>query len=322
MWRTEVDTALKGDSPQLQSVLRSARLVAATDTTTLLLGETGTGKELLARLLHEHSPRHSGPWVAVNCSALPTELVEAELFGYRRGAFTGAVQDGAGFVHQADGGTLFLDEIAELPLAGQSKLLRFLEQGECQRLGASRPEQLDVRIIAATHQDLAAQVAQGRFRSDLYYRLNIIPLELPPLRERQGDVRLLTTHFVEEVACSHGLVPPRFAPSALERFEQHEWPGNVRELRNLVERCVVLMSGRTIEASDLPEGWLPDTCVAEQELPLHLPTGGVSLENVEVSLIRQALEREGGNRTKAARLLGLTRDTLLYRLKKYALSDS
>lgn len=312
---------LGGDSPALQSVLRSASLVAATDATALITGESGTGKELLARGVHDSSRRHAGPWVPVNCAALPSELVEAELFGYWKGAFTGADRDAPGFVHQARAGTLFLDEIAELSLAGQGKLLRFLEQGECQRLGSGRPEELDVRVLAATHQDLSALAAQGRFRSDLYYRLNVIPLALPPLRERSGDIRLLAEHFVAELAARHGVAAPVFAQSVLKRLARYDWPGNVRELRNLIERCVVLMAGRTIQSADIPDAWLADTGAPETQLGVQLPPEGVSLESVEVNLMQQALKRAGGNRSRAAELLGVTRDTFLYRLRKHQLND-
>lgn len=322
MVSSQHSTSLIGDAPEFQTVLRAADMVAATGTTALILGESGTGKELLARQLHDRSPRSGGPWITVNCAALPAELTEAELFGYRRGAFTGAERDSGGYVHQAQGGTLFLDEIAEMPLMGQSKLLRFLEQGECQRLGASRPEKLDVRVIAATHQDLSTLVARGAFRSDLYYRLNIIPLELPPLRQRGGDIQVLASRFANELAHQHGVEPPQFAASALKRFRRYDWPGNVRELRNLVERCVIFMAGRAIEARDLPGGWFSDARASDVDLPLELPAEGVSLEQVEVSLIRQALQRVDGNRTHAARLLGLSRDTLLYRLRKYELANT
>lgn len=312
---------LGGDSPQLQTVLRSASLVAVTDATALITGESGTGKELLARGVHQASGRHAGPWVPVNCAALPSELVEAELFGYRKGAFTGADRDAPGFVHQADGGTLFLDEIAELSLVGQGKLLRFLEDGECQRLGAGRPEKLDVRVLAATHQDLSALAAQGRFRWDLYYRLNVVPLTLPPLRERGGDVRILAGHFLDELSAQHAVEAPVFAASLMKRLTRYTWPGNVRELRNLVERCVVLMPGRTLEASDIPDGWLADASSPESGLGMRLPPEGVSLEDLEISFMRQALTRTGGNRSRAAQLLGVSRDTFLYRLKKYRLDE-
>jgi len=306
-----------GESPELLSVLRAARVVAATDATALVLGETGTGKELLARLIHHESRRVHGPWVAVNCAALPQDLIEAELFGYRRGAFTGAVADRPGYIRQAQGGTLFLDEVAELSLGAQAKLLRFLEQGECQALGSDHPQAVDVRVLAATHRDLRHWVDAGRFREDLYYRLHVIPLELLPLRERTGDIGLLLDALTEHLAARHGVEPPRFSAQARRVLARHRWPGNVREMRNLCERCVVLFSGQSVGPEHLqletrsgPAADLPDW---------QLPRDGVQLDRLEADLIRQALGRTQGNRTRAARLLGLTRDTLLYRIKKYAL---
>ncbi|TFH87835.1 sigma-54-dependent Fis family transcriptional regulator [Billgrantia azerbaijanica] len=310
-----------GESPALQAVVRSARLVAATDATVLVLGESGTGKELLARLVHATSRRARGPWVALNCAALPEDLVESELFGYRRGAFTGAQADTPGRLQQAHGGTLFLDEVAELPLAAQAKLLRVLEYGECQALGARRAERVDVRILAATHRDLHRQVAAGAFREDLFYRLHVIPLELPPLRERDGDLPLLVDHFAAALAARHGVAAPRFTAALLKRLATHDWPGNVRELRNLVERCVVLLHGRALSPDDLPSHWLATPSGRSDDAPVwQLPAGGVSLEALEGQLIRQALDQSGGNRSRAARLLGLTRDTLLYRMKKHAIA--
>ncbi|MBA2778026.1 sigma-54 interaction domain-containing protein [Billgrantia kenyensis] len=311
---------LVGESPELQAVVRSARLVAATDATVLILGESGTGKELLARLVHKSSRRAQGPWVTLNCAALPEDLIESELFGYQRGAFTGAHADTPGRVQQAHGGTLFLDEVAELPLAAQAKLLRFLEYGECQALGAGTVEQVDVRILAATHQDLRTRVAEGTFREDLFYRLHVIPLELPPLRVRDGDLPLLARRFCEELACRHGVEPPTFASDLMRRLLAHDWPGNVRELRNLIERCVVLMHGHTIGADDLPENWLNAATPRQNNATWQLPAGGMSLDALEGQLIRQALEQAEGNRSRAARLLGLTRDTLLYRMKKHAIA--
>lgn len=306
-----------GASPEFLSVLRAARVVAATDATALVLGETGTGKELLARLIHHESRRAHGSWVAVNCAALPQDLIEAELFGYRRGAFTGAVTDRPGYIRQAQGGTLFLDEVAELPLGAQAKLLRFLEHGECQALGSDRPEPVDVRVLAATHRDLRHWVDAGRFREDLYYRLHVIPLELPPLRERPGDIGVLLDALTERLAARHGVSPPRFSAQARRVLVRHRWPGNVRELRNLCERCVVLFSGQIIGPEHLQLEARADTAA---DLPdWQLPREGVQLDRLEAGLIRQALGRTRGNRTRAARLLGLTRDTLLYRIKKYAL---
>jgi len=316
----ETHADLVGESPALQSLVRSARLVAATDATVLILGESGTGKELMARLVHRESRRTAGAWVTLNCAAIPVDLVESELFGHRRGAFTGAQADRRGRVQQANGGTLFLDEVAELPLAAQSKLLRFLESGECQALGADRVERVDVRILAATHQDLRTRVEAGTFRADLFYRLHVIPLELPPLRERDGDVALLVKRFCHELAVRHGVEAPDFTPALLKRLAAHPWPGNVRELRNLVERCVVLLHGQRLAPEDLPEGWLAPPSPPAGGEGWRLPSGGLSLEALEVELIHQALARSEGNRTRAARLLGLTRDTLLYRMKKHAIA--
>ncbi|MFO8045548.1 MAG: sigma-54 dependent transcriptional regulator [Halomonas sp.] len=311
---------LIGESPALQAVVRSARLVAATDATVLILGESGTGKELLARLVHHESRRHTGHWVTLNCAAIPVDLVESELFGHRRGAFTGAQADKRGRVQQAHGGTLFLDEVAELPLAAQGKLLRFMENGECQALGANHVERVDVRILAATHQDLRARVTAGTFRADLFYRLHVIPLELPPLREREGDVALLARRFCRELAARHRVDAPEFTPALLKCLAAYSWPGNVRELRNLVERCVVLLHGQRLAPDDLPEGWLDPLSPPTTSDGWRLPSCGLSLEALEVELIRQALVRSEGNRTRAARLLGLTRDTLLYRMKKHAIA--
>ncbi|TVP53772.1 MAG: AAA family ATPase [Halomonadaceae bacterium] len=311
--------SLTGDSAVFQRVMRTARLVSATDTNVLIRGESGTGKELIARLIHEHSPRAQQPWVALNCAALPAELAEAQLFGYRRGAFTGAASDTDGFIQQANKGTLFLDEIGELSLGSQSKLLRFLEEGECQRIGDPRPQKLDVRVLAATNQALEERIREGSFRVDLYYRLNIIPIDLPPLRERHGDVPRLLKHFLATLSATHGQTAPQLSPDALLRLEQHDWPGNVRELRNVAERCVVFMPGQIITAGDLPDEWFESIRVSESELPIRLPSTGIRLADVEQDLITQALDRAGANRSHAAKLLGISRDALLYRLKKFGL---
>jgi len=306
---------LIGQAPAFQAVIRAARLVAVTDATVLVQGESGTGKELLAREIHRTSRRASKPLVVVNCAALPETLVEAELFGYRRGAFTGAQQDYPGRIRSADGGTLFLDEIGELPLSVQAKLLRFLEAGEVQGLGETRPRQVDVRVIAATNRRLEEQVREGRFREDLWYRLAIVPLMLPPLRERREDILPLARHFLDTLSQRHDLPVPTLDRSAERRLLDHPWPGNVRELRNLCERLVILLPGQTVGAGNLqldpPQG---------QQGDLRLPAEGVILDELEADLIRQALERTAGNRTRAARLLGLSRDTLLYRMKKYAIT--
>ncbi|MGC8733286.1 MAG: sigma-54 interaction domain-containing protein [Halothiobacillaceae bacterium] len=308
-------------SPLLETVIRSTQIVARTDVTVLLTGETGTGKDLMARALHEASPRASGPFVALNCAALPESLVESELFGHKRGAFTGALEDRPGHVRSAHGGTLFLDEVGELPLAAQAKLLRFLESGECMPVGDSRVVKVDVRVIAATHQDLAALVREGRFREDLYYRLQVVPLELPPLRERSGDIDMLLNRFLLHFAGEHGVPMPQLSQEARAVLRRHRWPGNVRELRNLAERLVVLFHGRTVEPGNLPRDITQATAkVTMGGNGFLLPEEGIDLEWLESEMIRQALERARGNKSRAARLLGITRDTLLYRLKKFSLA--
>ncbi|MDZ7844339.1 MAG: sigma 54-interacting transcriptional regulator [Anaerolineales bacterium] len=313
---------LVGEAPALRTVLRAARLVAATDATALILGESGTGKELLARLVHAESPRFRGPWVTVNCAALPEDLIESELFGARRGAYTGADRDRSGHVQQAAGGTLFLDEVAELPLQAQAKLLRFLEEGEARPLGAGEGQRVDVRVVAATHRDLRARIAEGRFRADLFYRLHVVPLELPPLRERASDIPLLLDAFAEDLAARHSVARPSFTPALVARLGHCQWPGNVRELRNLVERVVVLFQGRRVDSGDIPAAWLeaatPSTAANEG---VRLPAEGLRIDQVEAELITQALERAHGNRSRAARLLGISRHTLLYRMRKYAVAD-
>ncbi len=307
-----------GESPELQATLRAARLVAAAEVSVLIQGESGTGKELLARSIHAWSRRAAGPLVPVNCAALPEGLAESALFGHRRGAFTGATADHEGHVCAAEGGTLLLDEVAELPLALQPKLLRFLESGECQPVGASRPRRADVRVIAASHRDLWAEVEAGRLRRDLYYRLNVVPLELPPLRRRCGDVPLLLDAFTARLAARHGLEPPRLLPAARRRLEAYHWPGNVRELRNLCERLVVLFPGRQVDVPNLPRE-IREEGAGAGATGFELPEGGLRMDELEAALIRQALDKTGGNRSRAARLLGLSRDTLLYRIRKYAI---
>lgn len=316
---SDLHTSLLGNSPEFNSVIRSAKIIAATDVTVLLLGESGTGKELLAQALHQDSPRRDAPFITINCAALPENLVESELFGHRKGAFTGAVEGQSGRLRAAEGGTVFLDEIGELPLAIQAKLLRFLESGECQAVGENAPHKVDVRVVAATNRDLFSLVNQGLFREDLYYRLNVVPLELPPLRQRRGDVALLVERLTAQLAGQYNLEAPRYSNKALTRLEGYAWPGNIRELRNFCERMVVLLNGRTIEVENLPQEIAHQQSVAKHK-PFTLPDNGIRLEELEQEMIRQALERTRGNRSRAARLLGLSRDTLLYRIKKYALA--
>lgn len=310
---------LLGRAPGFLASLRSAQLIAATDVTTLITGETGTGKELLAQSMHESSTRHGRPMITINCAALPDNLVEAELFGYRRGAFTDARQDQPGKFKAADGTTLFLDEVAELPLAAQVKLLRVLESGEIQPLGQTTTDKVDVRVIAATNRDLYELVQQGRFREDLYYRLNVVPLHLPPLRERFADIELLLGKLTARLAIYHRLDAPRYTTLALEALQAYAWPGNVRELRNFCERMLVLMPGKQIDVTNLPAEIIrPESTDNES---LQLPGSGIQLDNLEASMIRQALSRVTGNQSKAARLLGITRSALIYRMKKYAIES-
>jgi len=308
---------LIGRSPELGAVLRAGQVAAAADVTILILGESGTGKELLAEAIHRGSRRADAPFVTVNCATLPEALAESELFGHRKGAFTGALTDQPGRLRAAHGGTLFLDEIGELPLNLQAKLLRFLESGECQPLGTTRAERLDVRVIAATNRDLHAEAQAGRFREDLYYRLNVVPLELPPLRARSGDTPLLLDELTVRLAATHGLEPPRYTAAARSVLERYRWPGNVRELRNFCERMVVLFSGRHVGPDNLPLEIRNSRAGAGKGFVL--PESGLRLDDLEADMLRQALARTGGNRSRAARLLGLTRDTFLYRLKKYAI---
>lgn len=313
------ETLLLGDAPEFRSVIRSAQIAAATDVSVLILGESGTGKELLAQAMHQESSRAEAPFIAINCAALPEQLAESELFGHRKGAFTGATTNSPGRIRAAAGGTLFLDEIAELPLNIQAKLLRFLESGECQSLGDTRPSNVDVRIVAATHRDLYQMVQEGRFRADLFYRLNVVPLELPPLRRRRGDVSLLITALGNQLAEKHGLQPPRFSNRALTQLEANNWPGNIRELRNFCERMLILGADKEIDLEHLPPDILSRSSGIQHNEGFNLPDEGIRLEELEQNMIKQALDRTHGNRSRAARLLGLTRDTLLYRIKKYAL---
>ncbi|WP_372591797.1 sigma-54 interaction domain-containing protein [Guyparkeria sp.] len=314
--------ALRTQSPRFESTLRSIGLVAGTDATVLITGETGTGKELAARAIHEGSSRRGGPLVTVNCATIPDDLAESTLFGHRRGAFTGALSDQQGLVDQADGGTLFLDELGELPTAMQAKLLRLLENGETRAVGELGTRRVDLRIVAATHRDLEAMVEQGGFRADLYYRLSGVPIELLPLRDRQGDAEWLFRQFLEENARGNGVAVPRLTARATGVLRRYRWPGNVRELRQLAERLVIFHAGNVVDVEALPPAMRsPSQC--ERGGPIApgfiLPEGGVDLEAVESDLLRQALAQTGGNKSHAARLLNLSRDTFLYRLKKFAI---
>jgi DNA-binding NtrC family response regulator len=314
--------ALIGQAPNFEAMLRSAKMVASTDVTVLITGETGTGKEVLANALQSRSPRAGKPFITLNCAALPESLVESELFGHRRGAFTGAVANQTGRLQAADGGTLFMDEVDSLPLPVQAKLLRFLETGEIQPVGDTQAQRVDVRIIAATNTALEERIARGEFRKDLYYRLNVVPLEIPPLRERMGDIHLLLNHFMRIFAAEHKLPSSTLTKSALARLQNHAWPGNVRELRNVCERLSILLAGRAIEEANLPHEITNPAAAnasADPKNQFILPESGIELDKLELDLIRQALDRCKGNRSQAARLLGISRDTLLYRMQKYGI---
>ncbi|WP_460027090.1 sigma-54 interaction domain-containing protein [Methyloparacoccus murrellii] len=309
---------LIGQSPNFESLLRSARMVAATDVTVLIVGETGTGKEVLAQALQQHSPRSGKPFITINCAALPESLVESELFGHRKGSFTGATANQVGRLQAANGGTVFLDEVDSLPVPLQAKLLRFLETGEIQPVGETATHNVDVRIIAATNANLLDRISRGEFRRDLYYRLNVVPLEIPPLRERIGDVQVLLQHFIAQFTRDHGLQKVSISKSALNRLVAYPWPGNVRELRNVCERLCILLAGRVIEENNLPPEIV--SRLPAQKPEIELPERGINLEQVEIDLIRQALQRTNGNRSRSAKLLGISRDTLLYRMQKYGIS--
>jgi len=314
------DNQLLGNSGEFASIIRAARLVAMTDVTVLILGESGTGKELLAQAIHQQSRRTKGPFIAINCAALPETLAESELFGHRKGAFTGAYADQQGRIPAANGGSLFLDEVGELPLSIQAKLLRVIETGECQVVGKTNVDRVNTRIIAATNRDLYAETQQGGFRSDLYYRLNIVPIELPPLRKRLDDLEMLLQSFTTLLAQQHQLSVPHYSKATLKQLRAYRWPGNIRELRNFCERMLIFFSGKTIEPTNLPREFQAEkiaTCHHSQGFTL--PETGINLETLEIQMIHQALRKTYGNRSKAARLLGLTRDTLLYRIKKYAI---
>ncbi len=313
-----------GASEGMAEMLRQVRKVAPLKTTVLLAGESGTGKELVARAIHELSPRASLPFVAVNCGAIPAELIESELFGHVKGAFTDAVRNKKGLFAEADGGTLFLDEVGELPPGLQVKLLRALQEEEIRRVGDTRPEKVDVRVVAATARDLARAVKEGLFREDLYYRLNVVGIRLPPLRERPGDIEPLCRHFLGKYARLRPEGPAAsFAPEALEAMRAYRWPGNVRELEHAVERALVLCEGPLVREEDLPDD-VRAPARAPAPLPATGPEGSLSIKQVvravEEQLIRRALERTGGNRTRAAEILEISYRALLYKIKEYGIS--
>jgi DNA-binding NtrC family response regulator len=318
--------AIFGQSPAItrlkamieRLIANERRLDGGAGPPVLITGETGAGKELVARALHFEGPRARQPFVELNCATLPTPLVEAELFGHERGAFTDARQRRLGLVEAADGGTLFLDEVGELDPEIQVKLLKLLEDRRVRRVGANRDREVDVRIVAATNQPLEERVNAGRFRSDLYFRLRIVQLEIPPLRERPEDIEPLARRFLAEAAARYRRPDLALGPAARRALATHAWPGNVRELKNAIEQAVAIAPAELLEPADLRLSGVTPGAGAAQSLAL-LPEGGVSLEALERGLIEQALARAGWNVTAAARLLGLSRDTLRYRIEKFDL---
>ena len=318
--------SLVGKSPKMQDVYTQIEKLAASRGAVLIQGESGTGKELVAKAIHFNGPRKSEPFVVINCGAIPEALQESELFGHERGAFTGAIAAKKGLFEEAHGGSLFLDEVAEMAPGLQAKLLRVLQDGELRRVGGTRTFRVDTRVIAATNHDLAAEAREGAFRQDLYYRLNVFPIFLAPLRERAEDLPLLVDHFLQRFARESGRPPKGFSSEALRAMVVYPWPGNVRELEHAVERAVLLGEGEMIGSGDLP----PEILEPQDELPLPLPNPTVGFKetmarvtrDAEVKLIRRALAQAGNNRTQAARLLGISRRALLYKLNEYSLRRS
>jgi len=333
-----------GESPGLREVFALSRKVAESEVSSVLLqGESGTGKDMVAKAIHYGSRRSDHPFIAINCAAIPANLIESELFGYEKGAFTDAKARKEGLFEQAEGGSLFLDEIGELELSVQAKLLRVLEEGSFRRVGGLRDLPLDVRVIASSNRDLKTDSEESRFRLDLYYRLSVIQIDIPPLRERDDDVILLAQHYITQFNERLRKRVRGLTPEVAETFRQYPWPGNVRELRNVIERVMILEDGDMITTTYLPRGigresgdpghesaaeWATrhgaerrpqqeqPKAAQTPPFPFRLPPEGVVLEDVEMSLVRQALERSNGNQTRAAELLGISRDQLRYRLKK------
>jgi DNA-binding NtrC family response regulator len=307
-----------GRSPAMQQIFATIMRVAPTRATVLLAGESGVGKDLIARAIHFHSPRKDRPFVKINCTALPENLMESELFGYEKGAFTGATNSKPGKYEQADTGTVMLDEIGDVPANIQVKLLRVLQEREFERLGSNKTLHIDVRVIAATNRDLRVALEEGAFREDLYYRLNVVPLEIPPLRERKEDIPWLAGHFVEKLAPEMGNQITGITSAAIDKLMQYSWPGNVRELENVIERSMVMASGDKLDANDirLDMNLRPRHSNGDLALP-----EGMSLDAYEQELIRDALKRANGNKSQAARLLGLTRNALRYRLTQMGIES-
>jgi len=315
--RYEFDNMV-GHSEGMREIFGTITRVAPTRATVLLCGESGVGKDMIARAIHHHSPRADRPFVKINCTALPENLMESELFGYEKGAFTGANTSKPGKFEQADTGTVFLDEIGDVPASVQVKLLHILQEREFERLGSNKVKHIDVRVLAATNVDLRAALEQGTFREDLYYRLNVLPINIPPLRERKEDIPYLAGFFVKKLGKDLGSPVQSISDGAMERLLGYHWPGNVRELENVLERSMVLANGAVLEAGDVKLDTAPAArfTVADNFLP-----EGVTLDEYEQSIIKEALKRANGNKSQAARMLGLTRNALRYRLSQMGLES-
>jgi len=313
-------TGIVGSSPSLSEVINKVKLVAPSKATILIEGETGTGKELIAQAVHQNSPRSKAPFVAVNCAALAPTLLESELFGHEKGAFTGASERRIGRFEAADGGTLFLDEIGEIDASTQVKLLRFLEQRAFERLGSLKPISVDIRLVAATNRNLEDMVRKGKFREDLFYRLNVVRLYMPPLRERRDDIPLLLDHFISFYSRENGLPPVKIEPGAMKCLLEYRWPGNIRELRNFAENVVIMQRGNRITEYDLdPKFTRAEDPASSGERSEAQPSGRASLsvEDNEKRLLRNALLEARGNRTRAAELMGISRRTLHRKLSQW-----
>jgi DNA-binding NtrC family response regulator len=315
-----VERALIGEHPAIVKLRELIERVAATEVTVLITGESGTGKEVVAQAIHSLSPRCDEPFVPVNCAAIPQDLLESEMFGHERGAFTGAAGSRHGLLTTADRGTIFLDEIGEMPMGLQAKLLRVLEDGVVRPVGSDRATRVNVRLIAASNVDLAAAVAKGRFREDLFYRLQVVPIVIAPLRERRSDIPLLTEHFLARIRDRRPGRELTISREAMVALWSYDWPGNVRELENMVERLAIMCEGSTIDSSILPENLAVSTRPAAPSLGVSLREGGVNLNNLvrelEGRLINDALKQTGGNKQAAARLLGLKRTTFSAKLRR------
>ena len=314
---TENRFTMVGDSPALQTVRDLIAKVGPTAARVLITGENGTGKELVARALHDASPRRDRPFIEVNCAAIPSELIESELFGHMKGSFTGAFADRVGKFEQADGGTLFLDEVGDMSLSAQAKLLRVLQEGVVTRIGGAKSIQVDVRVLAATNKELDDEIVEGRFREDLLYRLNVVPIDVPPLRERKQDIPALVAHFAEQLSAGGGVPGRKFSEEAVRRLQARSWPGNVRELRNAVERVLILASGRTVTGADI-ERLLPVNPLAAAEEASH--TFETFKQEAEKKFLEQQLKQHDWNVSETARVLKMPRSNLYKKIERYGLN--